>query len=251
MHRNRSWVIGLAWALAALHLVAPGAKLLDQHGFAAVLTDYRIASAARHDLERGAGSFEQAMRGLKWLSGEEFVVNVAARSGFDEADETAMRRGFAQLFETRGIAIDPVALMLSPEMDAERDVPEISSACWSILDKRPAEMMCASSRMVVKRRGALGRRLHPAAARPRLREGRDARAVLADGPTQPFALHPLLRAGWCGLLAMKGERLQFIMALGGGVFGLVGVAGALADEGPAPDWVMRLFVAWCATTPYW
>jgi hypothetical protein len=113
--------------------------------------------AARHDLERGAGSFEQAMRGLQWLSGEGFVVHVAARAGFDEADEAAMRRGFAGLFAARRIAVDaadPVALMLFPEMDAERDVPEISTACWGILGKRPAEMMCASSRMVVKRRGA-------------------------------------------------------------------------------------------------
>jgi hypothetical protein len=113
--------------------------------------------AARHDLERGAGSFEQAMGGLEWLSGEGFTIHVAARAGFDEADEAAMRQGFAQLFQARGIAVDaadPVALMLFPEMDAERDVPEISTACWSILGKRPAEMMCASSRMVVKRRGA-------------------------------------------------------------------------------------------------
>ena len=44
--------------------------------------------------------------------------------------------------------------MLFPEMDAGRDVPEISAACWGILGKRPSEMMCASSRMVVKRRGA-------------------------------------------------------------------------------------------------
>jgi hypothetical protein len=113
--------------------------------------------AARHDLERGAGSFEQAMRGLEWLSGEGFVVHVAARAGFDDAKESAMRQGFARLFHSRGIAVDaadPVALMLFPEMDAERDVPEISTACWGILGKRPAEMMCASSRMVVKRRGA-------------------------------------------------------------------------------------------------
>jgi hypothetical protein len=111
----------------------------------------------RHDLERGAGSFEQAMEGLRWLSAEGFVVHVAARAGFDDADEAAMRQGFARLFMERGIAIDamdPVALMLFPEMDAERDVPEISEACWGILGKRPAEIMCASSRMVVKRRGA-------------------------------------------------------------------------------------------------
>jgi hypothetical protein len=39
-------------------------------------------------------------------------------------------------------------------MDAAADVPEISTACWGILGVRPEAMMCASSRMVVKRRGA-------------------------------------------------------------------------------------------------
>jgi hypothetical protein len=34
------------------------------------------------------------------------------------------------------------------------DVPEITEACWGILGKAPAAMMCASSRMIVKRKGA-------------------------------------------------------------------------------------------------
>lgn len=46
MRRARPWVAGLAWALAALHLAAAGAKLLDLRGFAAVLADYRLAPAA-------------------------------------------------------------------------------------------------------------------------------------------------------------------------------------------------------------
>jgi len=33
-------------------------------------------------------------------------------------------------------------------------VPEITTRCWSILGKRPQDLMCASSRMVVKRKGA-------------------------------------------------------------------------------------------------
>jgi hypothetical protein len=39
-------------------------------------------------------------------------------------------------------------------MDASADVPEITTACWGILGVDPDAMMCASSRMVVKRRGA-------------------------------------------------------------------------------------------------
>jgi len=44
--------------------------------------------------------------------------------------------------------------MLFPEMDATVEVPEITTACWGILNKHPEQVMCASSRMVVKRRGA-------------------------------------------------------------------------------------------------
>ena len=48
---------------------------------------------------------------------------------------------------------DPAQLVLFPEMDAGADVPEISDACWGILGQSPEGVMCASSRMVVKRRG--------------------------------------------------------------------------------------------------
>ena len=70
-----------------------------------------------------------------------------------------MRAGYAALFSARGIPVDaddPVTLMLFPEMDADADVPEITTACWGILHKSPDSMMCASARMVVKRRGAGG-----------------------------------------------------------------------------------------------
>lgn len=112
-----------------------------------------------HDLERQEGSFEQALEGLAWLGREGFRVHVAGRAGFAGLgeDEAAMREGYARLFAAHGIPIDaadPVALMLFPEMDAGVDVPEITTACWGILGKSPDSMMCASARMVVKRKGA-------------------------------------------------------------------------------------------------
>ena len=39
-------------------------------------------------------------------------------------------------------------------VDGGHDVPEITTRCWAILDKRPGDMMCATSRMIVKRQGA-------------------------------------------------------------------------------------------------
>lgn len=44
--------------------------------------------------------------------------------------------------------------MVFPEMNAMVDVPEITEACWGILHKSPDDVMCSSSRMVVKRKGA-------------------------------------------------------------------------------------------------
>jgi uncharacterized Fe-S cluster-containing radical SAM superfamily protein len=110
-----------------------------------------------HDLERGKGSFAKAMEGLAWLAREGFSLHVAGRASFGDEDEASMRAGFARLFARHDISVDagdPVALMLFPEMDAAADVPEITEACWGILGKSPQSMMCASSRMVVKRRGA-------------------------------------------------------------------------------------------------
>jgi uncharacterized Fe-S cluster-containing radical SAM superfamily protein len=113
--------------------------------------------ASLHDIERGQGSFAKSLEGLTWLAQEGFRVHVAARLGFGAEGEAAMRAGFARLFADHAIPIDaadPVALMLIPEMDATADVPEITEACWGILHKSPESVMCASSRMVVKRRGA-------------------------------------------------------------------------------------------------
>jgi hypothetical protein len=47
-----------------------------------------------------------------------------------------------------------LSLILFPEMNENIDVPEITPACWSILGVDPGGLMCANSRMVVKRKGA-------------------------------------------------------------------------------------------------
>ena len=60
-------------------------------------------------------------------------------------------------FAAEGLPIDaddPHDLVLFPEMDAAVDVSEITVDCWGILGVSPDAMMCATSRMVVKRKGA-------------------------------------------------------------------------------------------------
>ena len=109
-----------------------------------------------HEFERGERSWRPTIDGLLWLAHNGFSPHVASRRLSGEP-EAAIRSGFAALFDEIGVDIDPddpVALMVFPEMDPGTDVPEITEACWGILHKSPAEVMCASSRMVVKRKGA-------------------------------------------------------------------------------------------------
>ena len=110
----------------------------------------------RHEAERGPRTWEPALAGLRWLAANGFALHVAGRT-FSGESEASLRAGFGALFREYGIPVDaddPVACMLFPEMDAGADVPEITTSCWGILDISPAAMMCASSRMIVKHKGA-------------------------------------------------------------------------------------------------
>jgi hypothetical protein len=111
--------------------------------------------APTHDRERGAGTWEDTAMGLDWLSAHGFRIAIAGRLW--GTDESGLRAAYGAVSRERGWKIDPqspVDLVLFPEMDALVDVPEITTACWGILGKDPADLMCASSRMIVKRRGA-------------------------------------------------------------------------------------------------
>ncbi len=109
-----------------------------------------------HEAERGRRSWQPTIDGLRWLARNGFSLHVASRRLSGESEDE-IRGGFARLFAGLDIAIDaddPVALIVFPEMDAAADVPEITEACWGILGKSPQSVMCASARMVVKRKGA-------------------------------------------------------------------------------------------------
>lgn len=109
-----------------------------------------------HEQIRGENTWPPMIEGLKWLAENGFDIAVAGRTCWDETEPQA-RDGYRAFFEAEGIAIDasnPAKLVLFPEMDVEVDVPEITTQCWNILNVSPDAMMCASSRMVVKRKGA-------------------------------------------------------------------------------------------------
>jgi len=137
-----------------------------QNGLLALLPTYadkltfRISvdhySAALHDAERGKGSFARTIEGMAWLRDNGFRMAVAGRTVYGESDEVS-RAGYAKFFADHNFKIDaqnPAMTVLFPEMDETVEVPEITTACWGILNKSPNDVMCSSSRMVVKRKGA-------------------------------------------------------------------------------------------------
>jgi hypothetical protein len=109
-------------------------------------------SPSVHEAERGRGTWGKALDGLRWLEANGFRTAIAGRQLPGERLDEA-RAGYAALCRSEGLAAG-AGLVLFPAMDALADVPEISTACWDILHVDPAAMMCASSRMVVKAKGA-------------------------------------------------------------------------------------------------
>lgn len=112
--------------------------------------------AELHDAERGVGAFAKTLKGMEWLRDAGIRMAVAGRSIMAHSDAVS-RAGYAAFYARYDFDIDaqdPGMTVLFPEMDETVEVPEITTGCWSILNKSPDALMCASSRMVVKRKGA-------------------------------------------------------------------------------------------------
>jgi hypothetical protein len=103
-------------------------------------------STTLHEEERGADTFEKTIEGIDWLVANGFALALAGRTYSGESEDS-LRAGYGRLAAERGWPIDPSdpgQLVLFPEMDLAVDVPEITIACWSILHKRPSDVMCAA-----------------------------------------------------------------------------------------------------------
>jgi uncharacterized Fe-S cluster-containing radical SAM superfamily protein len=131
--------------------------LRDEHGARLVI---RVSldhyGKALHEEERGPDTYDKTVEGIDWLAANGFALALAGRTYCGESEES-LRAGYKRLAHERGWPIDakdPASLVLFPEMDVRVDVPEISTSCWGILHKSPSDVMCAASRMVVKRKGA-------------------------------------------------------------------------------------------------
>jgi uncharacterized Fe-S cluster-containing radical SAM superfamily protein len=158
---------------------------------------------SRHEDFRGPRTWIHTIQGLKWLSDSGFQVHVAGRSVWGE-EEADARAGYGRLFSELHLAIDaldPATLVLFPEMDGLTTVPEITTACWSLLAVDPNSLMCATSRMVVKPKGA---------ERPIVQ------ACTLLPYEAPFALGSTLAAATAEPIALNHPHCSKFCVLGGG-----------------------------------
>lgn len=108
-----------------------------------------------HEKERGVNTFSETLQNLKWLVKNGFCVSIAGRSLVNETPSDAFQ-GYRELMRKEGIPLELKMnenLVIFPEIDQRHNVPEISEGCWTILGKKSADQMCASERMIVKRKG--------------------------------------------------------------------------------------------------
>jgi len=153
-------VLVLTNAMQPMQRASVQRALLDLGGTYGSQLTLRVSldhhTKALHETERGTGTWDTTIDGIDWLSANNFRLAIAGRTCWGESEENA-RQGYARLIAARRWRIDahdPVQLTLFPEMDGAGDVPEITTACWGILHKSPGDVMCAASRMVVKRKDA-------------------------------------------------------------------------------------------------
>lgn len=106
-----------------------------------------------HEKERGEGTFYKTLDSIKELVDENFNISIAGRSLSDDPDPI---RGYQLLFDKMNINLKLKNLdniVIFPEMSSKKEVPEITISCWDILNKSPDDQMCATERMIVKRKG--------------------------------------------------------------------------------------------------
>lgn len=110
----------------------------------------------KHEEIRGSNSWDPMVEGIKWLSDNNFDYSLATRLMWDE-DEVTTRQSFKQFLNENQLDLDvnsKTKLVTFAEMDEKAKTPEITTECWNILNKNPSEIMCSSSRMIVRKKGS-------------------------------------------------------------------------------------------------
>lgn len=113
---------------------------------------------ARHDAGRGAGSFDRAFQGLRALHALGFRVSVACQAS-PPGEVAATQAAFREQFRSHKLPED-LLLVSFPDFHPPGTAvatPEITEHCMTThhTAESRAAFMCAASRMVVKRNGAM------------------------------------------------------------------------------------------------
>ena len=112
-------------------------------------------SATIHEQERGPKTCDRTLKTIKKLTDWGFDVSIAGRSLANESRADALL-GYQSVlndYEVNLQVADGNNIVIFPEMSTSKDVPEITIACWDILGVHPHQQMCATERMIVKRKG--------------------------------------------------------------------------------------------------
>lgn len=113
---------------------------------------------ASHDAQRGKGQFNKALAGLRALHQQGFHISIARHITPGE-NKAAIDQGFGALFALNGLPRDMLIVafpdFLTP--GALPHVPHISDKCMTKYhtEQSRSQFMCHSSKMLVKRDGAM------------------------------------------------------------------------------------------------
>ena len=110
---------------------------------------------SKHEEIRGKNTYDTMMKGLKWLDENDFNYALATRLLWNETEEE-LRKNFGIFVKNNHLKLNTNSkqeLVTFAEMDKSVDTPEITTSCWDILKKDPKDIMCSSSRMIVRKKG--------------------------------------------------------------------------------------------------
>jgi len=109
---------------------------------------------SKHEEIRGKNTYDIMMKGLKWLDENDFNYALATRLLWNETEEE-LRKNFGIFVKNNHLKLNTNSkqeLVTFAEMDERVDTPEITTSCWNILKKDPKDIMCSSSRMIVRKK---------------------------------------------------------------------------------------------------